>query len=117
MQSRAKTASDQVSCEVHEPVAMDAGGKLAKLRGAVRAVQLTNALARDVTGHLADLIEGEGSSPVWIRTVFLLPFLWAAVDPLRFIQPRIVLKIRDASPLVLWRCRWRCTHFLLRSMC
>ena len=66
--------------------AVDAGAKLLKLRGAVRAVQLTNALARDVTGHLADLIEGEVSSPVWIRTVFLLPFLWAAVDPLRFIE-------------------------------
>ena len=89
---------------------MDAAGKLVKLRGAVRAVQFTHALAKvpriDVTEQLADL--NEVSSPVWIRTVFLLPFLWAAVDPLRFIEihptpfaePRSAASYRDTSYFV-----------------
>ena len=65
----------------HEPVAVDAGGKL-NLGGAVQAVRFTNALVRrDAPKKVSNVV-----APVWIRTVFLLPFLWAAVDPLRFIE-------------------------------
>ena len=65
----------------HEPVAVDAGGKL-NLGGAVQAVRFKNALVRrDAPKKVSNVV-----APVWIRTVFLLPFLWAAVDPLRFIE-------------------------------
>jgi len=63
---------------------MDAGGKLLKLRGAVRAVQLNNTLVRDYS--VVKVMKVSEVTPVWIRAVFLLPFLWAAVDPLRFIE-------------------------------
>ena len=68
-----------------EAVAADAGGKLLKLRGAVRAVQLNNALVKEY--NIPDLPKKVSKvTPVWIRTVFLLPFLWAAIDPLRFVE-------------------------------
>ena len=104
-----------MSC--NEPVAMDAGGKLVKLRGAVRAVQFTNALAKvplDVTAQLADLVEVEVRSPVWIRTVFLLPFLWAAVDPLRFIEIHPTPLLRPGARLPI-ETRATSYHSYLRS--
>ena len=67
----------------NEPVAVDAGGKLS-LRGAIAALQASNAI-RDAPKK-AKASKPPKVTSVWIRTVFLLPFLWAAVDPLRFIE-------------------------------
>ena len=77
--------------------AVAAGAKL-KLRGAVRAVQLNNALVKEY--GIPDLPKKVSNvSRVWIRTVFLLPFLWAAVDPLRFIvvHPTPFAEARSAA--------------------
>ena len=82
---------------------MDAGGKLFKLRGAVRAVQLSNALVLDNVSVAPVKV-----TTVWIRMVFLLPFLWASIDPLRFIEvhptpfaaPRSAAAYRDTSYFV-----------------
>ena len=82
----------------HEPVAVNAGVKHLKLRGAARAVHLNNALVQEY--NIPDLPkEVSKVTPVWIRTVFLLPFLWAAVDPLRFIEvhPTPFAKARSAA--------------------
>ena len=67
----------------NEPVAVDAGGKLSLL-GAIAALQTSNAI-RDAPKK-AKASKPPKVTSVWIRTVFLLPFLWAAVDPLRFIE-------------------------------
>ena len=67
----------------NEPVAVDAGGKLSLL-GAIAALQASNAI-RDAPKK-AKASKPPKVTSVWIRTVFLLPFLWAAVDPLRFIE-------------------------------
>ena len=62
-----------------EPVAMGAGRK-PSLRGAIQSVAATKRFSDAAPKKVP-----KGTS-VWIRTVFLLPFLWAAFDPLRFIE-------------------------------
>ena len=65
---------------------MDAGGNL-KLRRTIWAGLATNALVRDAPKSFEiSKVTSLTYTPVWIRTVFMLPFLWAAVDPLRFIE-------------------------------
>ena len=78
---------------------MDAGGNL-KLRRTIWAGLATNALVRDAPKSFEiSKVTSLTYTPVWIRTVFMLPFLWAAVDPLRFIEvhPTPFAKARSAA--------------------
>ena len=69
----------------NEAVAVNAGGKLT-LRGAIRVVQASNAIRDAPKKKPSKSSKVASHTPVLIRAVFLLPFLWGAVRPLRFIE-------------------------------